>query len=344
MLARRHFVYGLAGLCAGRLLGQDDPRFSTEASLVELQVIVRDRDGRIVTDLGLEDFAIEDQGRPVPIRFFSRQSDPPLFVGLALDSSGSIRDLIGDEVKAAREFLRQVLRPSRDQAFVIRFDSRVELMQDLTPLLELLEDGLEQIGRNQHGVTLPRDARFPFSYMPPRPARPVLALPSPSRGVPLPLPPPSALKPVAQAATCLYDAVFLSSAEILGAQTGRKAIILASDGLDSGSRVSLEAAIEEAQRAGAQVYSIRFANNERALEIPSPALERLAAATGGAYYQRRRGQSLGRIFGQIQDELRNQYSLAFTPAPGESGYRRIRVTVNRPGFIARTREGYHAGK
>jgi VWFA-related protein len=129
-------------------------------------------------------------------------------------------------------------------------------------------------------------------------------------------------------------------------ESGRKAMIVISDGLDGGSRVTLSTAIEMAQRADTLVYTIRFtgSNQGRNSSEGVAVLERLAEETGGAYYDATENRKLDRVFASIEEELRNQYNLGFTPDALTSGYRRIRVSVKRPGMTVRARDGYYSGR
>jgi len=157
--------------------------------------------------------------------------------------------------------------------------------------------------------------------------------------------------------TSLYDAVAVASRSVAG-ETGRKALIVLSDGYDTSSSATLNMAIEAAQRADTLVYSIRFLDRDIfAFEVPasqggSPvpragrkALEQLARETGGAYFDLTATESLEKIYTRIEDELRNQYYLGFTPGPGRekarSGYRKLRVSVKRKGLTVHARDGYY---
>ncbi len=154
--------------------------------------------------------------------------------------------------------------------------------------------------------------------------------------------------------TALYDAIAFASSRIQ-AHAGRKALVVLSDGYDTSSSATLTAAIEAAQRADALIYTIRFLDREVfKFEIPvsqggSPvpregrkALERISRETGGAYFDLTAAENLDRIYTRIEDELRNQYSLGFTPAGGRAGYRKIRVSVKRKGMTAAARDGYYS--
>jgi VWFA-related protein len=166
--------------------------------------------------------------------------------------------------------------------------------------------------------------------------------------------------------TALHDAVLLASDELMMKQKGRKALILLSDGVDAGSKVPLDEAIGRAQRADTLVYTLRFYDEEAYVqEFPRlggrgggrgrgyPAgrtggdgrevLKRLAKETGAGYFEPTRKLTIEAIYSQIEEELRNQYNLGYTPdkAAGSGEYRRILLTVRRKGLTVQTREGYY---
>jgi VWFA-related protein len=143
-------------------------------------------------------------------------------------------------------------------------------------------------------------------------------------------------------------------------QTGRKALILLSDGVDQGSKVSLNRAIEAAQRSDTLIFSILFTSagpvrvrrggfgglgGGVSVQLGGTnggkVLHRLSREVGGGYFEVSEKQSLDQIYEQIEDELRNQYNLGYTPGSTSSGYRKIKVSVNQKGLIAQAREGYY---
>ena len=160
-------------------------------------------------------------------------------------------------------------------------------------------------------------------------------------------------KNAAARGTALYDAIVFATRKIAD-QPGRKALIVLSDGYDTSSSASLAAAAEIAQRADTLVYSIRFLDRDIfKFEVPasqggSPvpregrkALERIARETGGGFFDLAPPETLEKIYSRIEDELRNQYSLGFTPAAGKSSYRKLRVSVKRKGLSVQARDGYY---
>lgn len=344
---RRLLLSALALLPAGRpLRGQKDTTFTADVKVVNLFATVRDKQGRIVRDLNKDDFALEEDGRPQAIRYFSQESDLPLTLGLLADTSISQRRVLGQERSASHRFLDQMLREDKDLAFVIHFDREVELLQDLTSSRKKLEEALAQL-------ELPRLPSMRSSQRPPQ--RPTSGGRRGGGG------------------TSLFDAVLLASDELMKKQAGRKSLIVLSDGVDVGSRVSLTSAIESAQRADTLVYSILFADPDaygrsfggypgrgmgrrgggfpprgRYPEVRPDGkkiLQRLSKETGGGFFEVSKKQPIDKIYDQIQEELRNQYSLGFTPDKTDTvaGYRKIRLTVKQPELVIQTRDGYFAG-
>jgi VWFA-related protein len=342
--SRRSFLLSVAATSAlPRLLrAQDekDTKFTTDVRVVNLFATVRDKQGKIVSDLVQEDFTLDEDGHPQVIRYFSRESNLPLTLGLLVDTSGSMRRVLGQEHTASYRFLDQVLT-EKDQAFVIHFDREVELLQDLTSSRKKLEDALAELeptepqrqrGQRGGGGGYPGGGR---------------------RG--------------GGGGTELYDAVLLASDELMKKQTGRKALVLLTDGVDNGSKVPLTRAVESAQLADTLVYGIRIADPDAngnnfgrrrggmyGRGAPPPyvygdridgkkVLQRLCQPTGGAYFDVTDKQPIDAIYSQLQEELRNQYSLGYTSdrTGAGPGYRRIHLAVKRDGAAVQTRDGYY---
>ncbi|MCU1334584.1 MAG: von Willebrand factor, type, partial [Bryobacterales bacterium] len=256
------------------------------------------KQGQLVRGLAQDDFTLQEDRRTQAIRYFSPQADQPLTIGLLVDVSGSQRTVLAQQRRAGQQFLNQILRKSKDQAFLVRFDRQVELFNDLSlPELDLKATGAQ--------------------------------------------------------GTALYDAIVFAARKI-APQAGRKALIVLSDGYDTSSSASLGAAVETAQRADARVFSIRFLDRDVfAFEVPasqggSPvpregrkALERIAKETGGTFFDLTAAETLEKIYARIENELRNQYSLGFTPVNNHPGYRKLRVSVKRKGLTVQSRDGYY---
>ena len=320
------------------------PTFSAQVNVVNLLATVRDKQGKIVSNLTKDDFTLDQDGHPQAIRYFSRETDLPLTLGLLVDTSLSQRRVLDQERTASHDFLDQVLRENKDRAFVIHFDREVELLQDLTSSRDKLYNALglleaPQFSREESGQA-PESDDHRGSH---------------------------------RAGTLLYDAVYLASNELMRKQQGRKAIIVLSDGVDRGSKETLSSAIEAAQRADTLVYTILFKDEEDAYSgsrgfgypgmgggmgrhggggrrLPQEErpdgkkiLTQMSKETGGEFYQASRKQPVSQIYAAIQEELRNQYSLGYTPdkSQAEVGYHRILLTTRQKDLIVRTREGYY---
>src|SRR6266567_107322 len=116
-LTRRCLLSALPVFPAMRFLrAQQRPTFSAGVKVVNVFATVRDKKGQVVRDLTKDDFLLEEEGRPQTIRYFSQESNLPLTVGLLIDTSGSTRRVLPEERSASEHFLRQVLRPEKDQA------------------------------------------------------------------------------------------------------------------------------------------------------------------------------------------------------------------------------------
>ncbi len=307
-------------------------------------------------NLTKDDFVLEEDSRPQVIRYFAQQSDLPLTLGLLVDTSGSERRMLGTEKQASYTFLEQVLRPDRDKAFLIHFDREVELLQDLTSSRERLEKALDLLDKpewassNQSaGTTGPGGWGRQGG----------------GRGM------------HRAGGTAFFDAVYLGSHDLMASQTGRKALIMLTDGEDNASKVSMDEAIDSAQRADTLAYSIRIADQEegfsRGFGGPGmgrhggwggggrggpygrgPAMNRpdgkrilqhISKETGGGYFEVSKKKSIDQIYTQIEEELRNQYSIGYTPdRPGnDGGFRKIQLTVKQKGLTVQAREGYYPG-
>jgi len=121
----------------------DGPTFSLDVKVVNVLATVKDRGGRLLSTLTKDDFILSEDGVRQEIRYFSHQTDLPLTIGLLIDTSGSQRALIADERSAGLMFFRSILRKDKDLAFLMSFDRNVELLQDYTASLGLLERGLD---------------------------------------------------------------------------------------------------------------------------------------------------------------------------------------------------------
>ena len=328
---------------------QSRSKISTEVKLVTVYASVRDKHGKIIPNLNQSDFALQEDARPQTIKYFARESDLPLTLGLLVDTSLSQRRVLGQEKNASYSFFDHILRENKDKAFLIHFDREVELLQDLTASREKLRSALELLDTPEFTTTRGSGGGGGAGGS--------------ARGH-------------GGGGTLLYDSIYLASNELMKKQQGRKALIILTDGVDHGSKESLNTAISSAQRADTAVYSILFADEDaygsggrggfgghggyggggmgrggpgRYPQQQRPdgkkVLERISKETGGQLFEVKKKLPIEQIYAQIEEELRNQYSLAYTPdRPGDdSTYHLIHVTVNQKDLIVQAREGYYSG-
>src|SRR5271167_442265 len=124
---------------------EGQPTIAVEVKTVSLLATVRDKHGKIVSNLAKDDFQLDEDGRPQTINYFAHESDLPLRLGLLVDTSLSQRRVLDQERSASYSFLDKLLRQDKDLAFVIHFDREVELLQDFTPSRPKLQAALQSL-------------------------------------------------------------------------------------------------------------------------------------------------------------------------------------------------------
>lgn len=357
---------------------QPTPKIKVEAKLVYLYVDVRDKKGKNVPGLSAQDFMLEEDGRPENITHFMVQSDVPLTLGLLVDTSLSQRKVLDGERDASYKFLDQMLH-DKDEAFVIHFDHEVELLQDLTASRPKLNAALQQLqtpqpqfsnggdsgdggtgNGNDGGGTTDPDQNGSSTGGRERDQ-------THSGG-----------------GTLLYDAIYLAANDEMKKQQGRKAIFVLSDGVDRGSKETLLSAIEAAQRADTSVYCIYFADHgsndnpfghhggwggrggggwpgggggwpggggrggnrypQESRTNGKDVLKRIANETGGELFEISKKLTIDQVFAQIEEELRNQYAIGYTPDHSTTGpgFHKIALATKKKDLAVQVREGYYS--
>ena len=336
-----------------------EPTIAVDVKVVNVLATVRDKHGQIVNSLTKDDFTLQEDGRAETIKYFSRESDLPLTLGLLVDTSLSQRRVLGEERSASYSFLDKMLRP-KDEAFVIHFDHEAELLQDLTSSKEKLQAALDKL-ESPERPALARGGGAGGSGRSAGGGWPGPGGGGGGRG---------RGHGGGGAGTVLYDAAYLASDELIKPQKGRKALLVLTDGVDRGSKETLDAAMEAAQRADTVVYSILFKDDEAynngggfggtgrmghggGRRYPQESrpdgkkiMERICQETGGRLFEVSKKQTTDKIYGELQDELRNQYSLGYTPAKNNeaTGYRKIAVTTKQKDLKVQARNGYYADR
>ena len=283
---------------------------NVNVNLVNLYFSARDKDG-FITNLRKDECALTEDKVPQTLKNFTQEKNLPLTIGILLDTSGSQMNVLPLEKESGATFLRDVLTP-KDEAFLISFDINVDLLSDYTnsprELKRAIDKATINTGAGTGSVTGHGEPR----------------------------------------GTLLYDAVYLAAHDKLSSQAGRKVLILLTDGGDQGSQETLATATEAAQRSNAILYVILlsahpFADNFADTTNPKSAMDHLARSTGGRVIDvGNSGPKLESAFTQIQDELRTQYRLTYTPTtPADNKFHPQEITCG-PHHTVDTRKGYYA--
>lgn len=309
----------LAVVLASTLRAQQ-PDIRVDVDLVTVACSVADRGGAPAKNLKAQDFKVTDNGQPRDIINFWQESDLPLTVALVADVSGSQAGYVKNHREAVAQFLRQVIGPN-DRAMVVEVANEAWLLSDLTPSPDALRAAVDKIGTRE-------GTRAPMLGPPCRNSR----IPRGCGG------------------TALWHAIYYTAKLGLKPVTGRKAIVILSDGMDTGSDIRLTDVIEMAQSAGTVVYSIKYESPLRFLSISgtiaqavSRGLERMSRETGGLFFANP-GHRTPAVFAQIESDLRNLYVLGFTPPEDarDGKFHKLEVKPVRKDLVVRARAGYWA--
>jgi Ca-activated chloride channel family protein len=277
-----------------------EPTISVDVKLVNVFVTVTDANGAPARTLTKENFALREDGVPQTISVFSRESQLPLSIVMAVDASLSTKKDLKLELASARRFAHEILRP-QDALALYQFSEVVEELVPFTADLKRIDAGIERVH--------------------------------------------------VRSATAMYDAIYLG-ADALYQRTGRKVMVIITDGGDTMSSTSYQEALRAAQQAEATVYSIIVVPIEASAGRDlggEHALIQLSHDTGGKYFYADTLPQLEQAFRQISEELRTQYLLAYYPVRriADSDFRQIKVELSGPGtegLKARHRSGYYTSK
>jgi VWFA-related protein len=311
-----------------------------QAREVVLPVTVRDKKGALVTTMKAGDFTLTEDGRAQTIKSFTRESNLPFRLGLLVDTSRSVSGAMDSERKAAGKFVDSMLpadpkaATAKDEAFLIHFDHEVELLEDFTNSREKLHHELDDMGPTRAANN---SSNGPETSDSDSGGGGRGGGGSSRRG----------------GGTQLYDSIYLASGpDLMLPKDGRKALVVFSDGVDRGSKETLNDAVDAADKANVTVYTIYFkgeqeggqgngfpgggrhggmggggypgggggypggrprgGSNEPAVD-GKKIMEKIATRTGGRYFEAKKKDNLDEIYGQIAEELRGQYLMTYTP-------------------------------
>lgn len=347
MKTRRFFslaatVLVAPGLCMAQANAAHGPASDEPAATLKVQarevllpVTVRDKHGALVTNLTATDFTLSEDNRPQTIKSFSHESNLPFLLGLMVDTSRGVSGAMDNERKAAAKFVDLMLpadakdAKTGDQAFLLHFDHQVELLEDFTNSRNKLDTELDAMG--------------PTSGEHNDPQGPETSGDDGSYG----------RRNSSRNGTQLYDAIYLAADELMKPKSGRKALIIFSDGVDRGSKETLNEALDAADHANVSVYTIYFKGETERSGGGFPGgghhggmggggypgggggwpgggggghrrdeetgvdgfkiMQQIATRTGGRYFEAKKKENLDDIYNQIAEELRGQYLLSYTP-------------------------------
>jgi len=290
-------------------------------NLVDVIFTVKDKAGSLVPHLTKSDCTVSEDKVPQTLKSFVAETHQPLTLGILLDTSGSQQRVLPLEQDVGSQFLARVLK-QKDEAFLLSFDVDVDLLQDYTNSPRLLERAMRKAEINTAG------------------GNGSAGIPGAGGGTV-----PTIGRPKG---TLLYDAVYLAATQKMNQETGRKAMILLTDGEDEGSRTKINESIAAANRSNVIVYTILIADRGFYGGFGYSgysAMKKMTEETGGRLIDvGNNGKKLEAAFQQIEDELRTQYVASYTPSNTkmDGSFRKLSVECRGDGLKVQVRKGYFA--
>lgn len=284
----------------------DDPEIiKVDSDVVNVLFTAQDKNRRLLTSLGQGDVKLFENGEVQEIISFSRQVDLPMSLAILIDVSASQERTLPEEKMAAISFLETVVRPAKDEVCIVSFTGEATLEQGMTNNLQRLRRSVDSVRFNP-----------PSGYI--------------GGGVITGTPPISGDNQAVQGSTAIWDAIWVTSDEILGPapERTRRAIILLSDGVNTFGKKKLDDAVQAALKSEAIIYSIGIGDNFYS-GVDKGSLNKISERTGGRAYYPRDESELREAFKQIQDEMRSQYLIAYEPTNQnrDGSYRKIEIQV-----------------
>ncbi len=311
-------------ILASLFFPQDDV-IRVDTDVTNLPFTVTDKQRRFITTVRAEDVRVFEDGVPQTVSVFQEETDRPLAIAFLIDVSRSQEFTLPDEKAAARSFIEKVINSNKDQVAIVPFTG-----------LAYLEQGLTRDVLSVYRVLQRVEVAVP-AY---------LGTGQPLMGIPTG---PGMLAPPEEGTTAIWDAVALTSNDVLANAPGlrRRAIILLTDGLDTASRLMQKEAINRALAAETVIYAIGIGNKRDGVD--RGALRSLAERTGGRAFFPDKKLDLDAAFAEIERELRTQYLIAYssTNKKRDGAYRKITIEITNPELRKqkleiRHRPGYYA--
>jgi VWFA-related protein len=281
---------------------EDVERVETDLTNVLFTAI--DKNKRFVTTLKQEDIRVLEDGVPQQVFTFQRESDRPLSLAILIDVSASQERTLPEEKLAAQRFVDTVIRQQKDEVAVLTFTGDATLEQGLTGSVARVRRAIERV-----------EFAPPSGYV--------------GGGVLVGTPPISGDNQSRAASTAIWDAIWVTSREVLAESSDktRRAIILLSDGVDTSSRLKMSEAVDSALKADAIIYAVGIGDSFSFDGVDEGSMRKIAERTGGRAYFPRNEDDLRVAFAQIQEELRSQYLIAYSPSnkSKDGGFRKVQI-------------------
>lgn len=342
------------------------PTISVKVKEVSLLAIVRDKKGQSVNGLNKQDFSLEQDGRAQTITQFAPQSDLPLTFGVVADTGPGQRKSLTDERKASTDFVNRVLREGKDKAFVLHFDKEVELLQDVTTAHDKVAKGIDQLSTSQSSRTSgsgrkrdEEDRDHPHYFFGGNMLYDAIYLSGEE-----------VLKNQQgrKAIVLFSDGVDRESKTSLdnAIQSAQRADALVYSVYVPSERDEPERGTEGGQRRGGGGSPFPGGGGgpfpgggnpypggggRRRPPESSPhedknagkkILQRISRETGGRYFELSKKKTAVQIYTQIEEEMRHQYSLSYTPDKAENGYHKLHLRTRNADLAVQTRDGFYA--
>jgi Ca-activated chloride channel homolog len=287
----------------------DDDVVRFETDLTNVLFTAVDRNKRFVTTIKKEDVRVLEDGVEQDVFTFQRETDRPLSLAILVDTSASQERTLPEEKSAAQRFVDAVIRSRRDEVAVLSFTGDATLEQGLTGNASNVRRAIDRI-----------EFVPPSGYIG---GGTVINVPGTT-------PPISGDNQRRAGSTAIWDAVWVTARDVLSETSDktRRAIILLTDGVDTSSRLKMSEAIDSALKADAIIYSIGIGDDFFS-GVEEDSLRQLSERTGGRAYFPRDETDLRAAFSQIQEELRSQYLLAYSPKnkAKDGTFRKVQIEV-----------------
>jgi len=290
---------------------QSDEVVTIDTDLANVLFTAVDKNRRFITTIQKEDIRVLEDGQAQEIFAFQRETDHPLSLAILVDVSASQQLTLEDEKDAARAFLNSVVHHAKDEVAVISFSGEATVEQELTNNLGNAQKALQRIeivlppGYASRGIVINS------------PARPATGDDDPRLGT-----------------TAIWDAVWAVSEELFSdvPKNKRRAVILITDGVDTSSRLKTDEAIKRAITSDVAVYAVGIGDDKNFDGIKKGSLRKIAEHTGGRAYFPRNNSELQGSFSQIEQELRSQYLVAYSPSNKnhDGSYRKVEIEMVNP--------------